>query len=131
MNTTDNLFRVIAGSDLALAQASGMVPRCASDQRSGCIHLNLRRDVETVAGMYFSAEEEPVVLEIRRSDIESRVAVLAAVPGKPWEQLTLHQPNILMSSVVAVHRLEALESGDGVSFRWEQPPGDPSASSTP
>ena len=117
MEISSNLFRVIPQADLDLAVQSGLVPRCAADERSGCVHLNLWQDVETVANAYFTAEERPVALEIRRADIDARLVVGPPAPGKPWQQITLHQPNILLNSVVAVHRLEISHSGARSSFR--------------
>ena len=117
MDISSNLFRVIPQTALDVAVQSGLVPRCASDERSDCVHLNLWQDVETVANAYFSAEERPVALEVRRADIDARLVAGPPAPGKPWQQIILHQPNILMTSVVAVHRLEISHSDARLSFR--------------
>lgn len=118
MEMSDNLFRVIPQTDLDTAVLSGVVPRCASDERSGYVHLNMQQDVEAVANAYFSAGELPVALEIRRSDIQEHLVLGSLDPGKPWRQVSLHQPNILMASVVAVHRLQVVHSGTEASFRF-------------
>ncbi len=112
-----NLFRVVSTDDLRRSEASGRVPRCPSDERSDCIHLNFREDVEAVATAYFSPEENPVALEIRRRDIDGQLTLGDAVPGKPWRQVLLHQPNILFSTVVAVYNLEVVQTGSGHEFR--------------
>lgn len=91
----DNLFRVISAAELALAASSGLVPRCPSDERDNCVHLNHRDDVETVASLYFTVEEAPVALEIRRSDIEEDLAFAPATEAKPFRQVTLARPNVL------------------------------------
>lgn len=118
METMNNLFRVISAEDLRRSEASGLVPRCPSDQRGDCIHLNVREDVEAVAAAYFSPEEKPVALEIRRTDIASQLTLGDAVASKPWQQVLLHQPNILFSTVVAVHNLEVVQTGAGHEFKF-------------
>jgi uncharacterized protein (DUF952 family) len=117
VETVSNLFRVVSAEDLRRAQASGRVPRCPSDDRSNCIHLNFREDVEAVAAAYFSPEEKPVALEIRRVDIAGQLTLGDAVASKPWQQHLLHQPSILFSTVVAVHHLEVVQTGSGHEFR--------------
>ncbi|MDQ3618126.1 MAG: hypothetical protein M3374_05340 [Pseudomonadota bacterium] len=113
-----NLFRVISAEDLRRSEATGLVPRCPSDNRSDCIHLNIREDVEAVAAAYFSPEENPVALEIRRMDISGQLTLGDAVASKPWQQVLLHQPNILLSTVVAVHNLEVVQTGAGNEFKF-------------
>jgi uncharacterized protein (DUF952 family) len=113
----ENLFRVVSATELATARASGLVPRCPSDERSNCVQLNLHRDVETVANLYFTPEEAPVALEIRRSDIEDVLSFSPATQGKPFQQATLACPNVLFSWVVAVHQLVAVQSHDSRSFK--------------
>ncbi|WP_143814156.1 DUF952 domain-containing protein [Novilysobacter spongiicola] len=114
----DNLFRVISAAELALATASGLVPRCPSDERSNCVHLNHRIDVETVANLYFTPDEAPVVLEIRRSDIEEGLAFAPPTEGKPFGQVTLARPNILLTSVVAVHPLDVVQFNSLPTFKF-------------
>ncbi len=117
MAISQNLFRVIGSDDLQIAEASGTVPRCPSDQRRGCVHLNLKENVEAVASAYFSPEERPVALEIRRSDIAAHIELADPDGDKPWQQVLLHQPNIRLSSVVAVHRLVPVQQGAGHGFK--------------
>lgn len=118
MDTISNLFRVVSAADLRRSQASGLVPRCPSDERSDCIHLNVREDVEAVAAAYFSPAEKPVALEIRRADIDDHLTLGDTVAGKPWQQLLLYQSNILFSTVVAVHNLEVVETRAGHEFKF-------------
>ena len=118
MEPMSNLFRVISVDDLRRSQSSGLVPRCPSDKRSDCIHLNVREDVEAVAAAYFSPEENPVVLEIRRTDIAGQLTLGDAVSSKPWQQVLLHQPNILFSTVVAVHNLQVVQTAAGHEFKF-------------
>lgn len=114
----ESLFRVVSAADLASAIASGFVPRCPSDERSNCVHLNIRCDVETVASMYFTPDEAPVALEIRRSDIEDDLTFAPSVAGKPFSQITLARPNVLLSSVVAVHPLIVVVSNNSPTFKF-------------
>ena len=114
----ENLFRVVSAADLASAIASGCVPRCPSDERSNCVHLNSRCDVETVANLYFTPDEAPVALEIRRSDIDGDLAFPPSEPGKPFSQVTLARPNVLFSSVVAVHPLKVVVSNSSPTFKF-------------
>lgn len=114
----ENLFRVVSAADLASAIASGFVPRCPSDQRSNCVHLNIRCDVETVANLYFTPAEGPVALEIRRSDIEEDLTFAPSVAGKPFSQVTLARPNVLLAWVVAVHPLNVVASNNLPTFKF-------------
>ncbi|MGY1426533.1 hypothetical protein [Lysobacter sp. A289] len=114
----DNLFRVISAAELAVATTSGLVPRCPSDERSNCVHLNHRNDVETVANLYFTPDEAPVALEIRRSDIEEGLSFAPATEAKPFGQATLARPNILLEWVVAVHPLHAVQSKSAPTFKF-------------
>lgn len=114
----ENLFRVVSGAELAAAVGSGLLPRCSSDERSNCVHLNFRGDVEAVASLYFSPEEAPVALEIRRSDIEEGLAFSPPTDAKPFRQATLARPNILLSWVVAVHPLEVVRCNGAAEFRF-------------
>lgn len=114
----ENLFRVVSAADLASAIASGRVPRCPSDERNNRVHLNSRCDVETVANLYFTADEAPVALEIRRSDIEEDLAFATSAPGKAFSQITLARPNLLLSSVVAIHPLKVVVSNSLPTFEF-------------
>lgn len=125
MGTMRNLFRVISAEDLRRSKVSGLVPRCPSDDRSDCIHLNFRENVEAVAAAYFSPEENPVALEIRRVDIAGQLTLGDAVASKPWTQHLLHQPNILFSTVIAVHHLEVVQTGSGPEFSSGPAPDSP------
>ena len=101
-----------------MATASGLVPRCPSDHRSNCVHLNHRNDVETVANLYFTPDEAPVALEIRRSDIEESLSFAPATEAKPFGQVTLDRPNVLLEWVVAVHPLQAVQSKSASAFKF-------------
>ena len=114
----DNLFRLISAEELASATASGVVPRCPSDERGNCVHLNHRNDVETVANLYFASYEAPVALEIRRSDIEEGLVFTPATEAKPFGQVTLARPNILLEWVVAVHPLHIVQSKSAPAFKF-------------
>ena len=114
----ENLFRIVSAADLASAIASGCVPRCPSDERSNCVYLNTRCDVETVANLYFTPDEAPVALEIRRSDIDGDLAFPPSAAGKPFSQVTLARPTVLFSSVVAVHPLNVAISNSLPTFRF-------------
>lgn len=115
----DNLFRVVSATQLASATASGMVPRCPSDARNNCVQLNHRHDVETVANLYFTPDEAPVALEIRRSDLEEHLAFAPPTEQKPFGQVTLARPNIQLAWVVAVHPLDVVLPANNVpTFRF-------------
>lgn len=114
----ENVFRVVSAADLASAVATGRVPRCPSDERSNCVHLNHRCDVETVANLYFTPDEAPVVLELRRSDLEGDLAVAPSVAGKPFAQVTLARPNVMLASVVAVHPLNVVVANGLPAFEF-------------
>lgn len=114
----DNLFRAISATELALAQVSGLIPRCPSEERSNCVHLNYRGDVETVANLYFTPDEAPVALEIRRSDIEEGLAFTPSTEEKPFSEVTLARPNISITSVVEVHPLDVVQTNGLPTFRF-------------
>ncbi|MBA2270219.1 MAG: hypothetical protein H0W20_06440 [Chthoniobacterales bacterium] len=75
------------------------------------------KNVGAVATAYFSAEERPVALEIRYSDIAKHITLVGPDDSKPWQQVMLHQPNILFSSVVAVHYLGPSQTGARGGFK--------------
>ena len=113
----DNLFRVISAAELASTVASGLVPRCPSDERGNCVHLNDRCDVETVANLYFTPDEAPVALEVRRQDMEPHLMFSPATQAKPFRQASLARPNILLSWVVAVHPLHLVPRNGVPAFK--------------
>ncbi|MBJ7575453.1 DUF952 domain-containing protein [Luteimonas sp. MC1828] len=105
----ENLFRIVSAAELTTAARSGLVPRCPSDERSNCVHLNRKEDVETVANLYFTPEEAPVALEIRSADIAEDLTFLPATEGKPFQQANLARQYVSFSSVVAVHPLHVVQ----------------------
>lgn len=48
-----NLYRIISNDEWKQTLIDGKVPRCASDNRAGFVHLNKQDDIETVANKYF------------------------------------------------------------------------------
>lgn len=101
----DNLFRVVPARDWEKALATGRVPRCASDERAGRVHLSERDAVEAIANTYFEAAEAPVALEIDRSMIEAQLEWNELTEAKPWRQAHLSLPNVLTEHVLRVHPL--------------------------
>ncbi|MDQ3269281.1 MAG: DUF952 domain-containing protein [Pseudomonadota bacterium] len=107
----ETLFRVVPGDQWQQATRSGVVPRCAADERDDCVHLNVREDVELAADLWFSPEERPVALEIDPSSVRSnlRWELRTKDPVEVWPNL--YVPHLRADQVVAVHRLERDESG--------------------
>jgi hypothetical protein len=71
--------------------------------------------------LYFTPEEAPVALEIRRADIEDDLAFAPPAEGKPFRQATLARPNIPFASVVAVHPLDLVQSNGVPAFKLAAP----------
>ena len=109
-SSAKTLFRVVAADQWKLAAVSGLVPRCPADEREDRIHLNERKDVERVADLWFSPEEQPLALEVDVSAMPSdiRWEPRAREPFETWPNL--HAPNIRVEQVLAVHRLEIDEA---------------------
>lgn len=61
---TKFIYRVISREDWEETVASGGVPRCGNDERDGYVHLSPYETVLETAGLYFTLDEEPLVLEI-------------------------------------------------------------------
>ncbi|MDQ3074169.1 MAG: DUF952 domain-containing protein [Pseudomonadota bacterium] len=101
----DNLFRVVAARDWEKALVTGRVPRCASDERAGHVHLSERSAVETIANAYFEPGEAPLALEIDRGAIEAELEYSEPSEAKPWRQAHLNRPNVLTDQVLRTHPL--------------------------
>ena len=108
----ENLFRVIPACDWEKALVTGRVPRCASDERAGHVHLSERSAVEAIANAYFEPAEAPVALEIDRSRIDAELEWSEPTEAKPWRQAHLGMPDILTAHVVRAHPL-AMAGRDG------------------
>lgn len=96
----ENLFRVVPACDWEEALATGRVPRCASDERAGHVHLSERDAVEAIANAYFEPAEAPVALEIDRSRIDAELEWSEPTEAKPWRQAHLNLPNVLTDHVL-------------------------------
>jgi len=120
----EHLYRVVSLAQWREGEATGRVPRCAADERRDRIHLNRRGEVERVADLWFTLDEEPVALEIDASEAGAslRWEMRTEPPLEVW-------PNLYLAAlparwVVAVHRLEhdaakgfALEASPSVRER--------------
>ena len=111
----DTLFRVVAASQWEQALATGWVPRCPADERRDRVHLNERKDVERVAGLWFVADEQPVALELDVTSVASSLCwePRAEAPFETWPNL--HIRNIPLGIVVAVRPLRPDPAG---GFRY-------------
>jgi len=58
------VYRIVGMEDWRMAQATGKVPKCGSDQASGFVHLSGADTLLETAALYFEPSEEPVALEI-------------------------------------------------------------------
>lgn len=104
----DTLFRVLPRADWELALATGLVPRCPSDERRDRIHLNARDSVERAASLWFTREEEPVAIEIDVTTLAAdiRWEMRTEEPLEVWPHL--HALHIPADLVVKVYLLEPL-----------------------
>ena len=112
-----HLYRVVPAVHWHEALQTGAVPRCPADRRLDRVHLNKLEDVELVANLWFTGEEEPVVLEV---DVESFGECVRwearSDPGGVWPNL--YAPAIPTKNVVRVLTLEQqLDQNGAVSFR--------------
>lgn len=104
-SSAKTLFRVVSSDQWRQAAASGLVPRCPADEREDRVHLNERKDVERVADLWFSPEEQPLALEIDVPSLPSdiRWELRVKSPFDIWPNLYVR--NIRVEQVVAIHRL--------------------------
>ncbi len=102
---------MIPACDWQEALATGRVPRCASDERAGHVHLSERSAVETIANAYFEPVEAPLALEIDRRLIESQLDWSEPTEAKPWRQANLSLPNVLAEHVLRIHPLLVVNRG--------------------
>lgn len=111
----DHLYRVVPASHWDQALRSGSVPRCAADTRLDRVHLNKREDVELVANLWFTPEEQPVVLEVEVASLADHIRWEAreSAPDGVWPNL--YMPAIPARNVVRVIGLEHLTESDGRS----------------
>lgn len=102
----DYLYRVVPKKDWIEALSCGLVPRCPADRRKNRVHLNKLADVELVANLWFSAEEEPIVLEVHVSGLTEHLKWEASEeePYGTWPNL--HVEGIPVERVVRIFRLE-------------------------
>ncbi|MDQ3288791.1 MAG: DUF952 domain-containing protein [Pseudomonadota bacterium] len=123
------LYRIVSSEQWQQAKNSGLVPRCAADERDDCVHLNLRQDVEHAADLWFSPEEMPLALELDVTSVQSciRWELRTREPMEVWPNLYL--PNLRTEQVIAVHRLVRDEPGGG--FRFAAPEASPPAIGLP
>ena len=113
----DHLYRVVPASHWQEALMSGFVPRCAADERLDRVHLNKLEDVELAARLGFTAEEEPVALEIEVSSLAEhlRWELRATPPEGVWPNLYVRA--IPTQNVVRVLTLVHLTERGASFFR--------------
>ena len=109
----DHLYRVVPASHWQEALRSGSVPRCAADIRLDRVHLNKLEDVELAANLWFTAEENPVVLEVEVSSLAEHLKWEAreTPPQGVWPNL--YVPAIPIANVVRVLTLEERQDETG------------------
>ena len=112
-----SLFRVTSLSAWQEAISTGLLARCAADQRDDCVHLSAREHVETVASAFFAPSEEPVALEPDPVALSPYVTWLPPCAAKPWPQARLHLPNIRTVHVLSVRPLLVAPTGSALAFR--------------
>ena len=61
------VYRVISKEDWIMAQDTGLIPRCDSDNRDGFVHLSTSDTMLETAQLYFDPEEHPLIIEILAS----------------------------------------------------------------
>lgn len=88
------LYRIMSKDEWLISQYDGKVPRCKSDERDNCIHLNKYEDIVAVTNLYFVKEEEPVVIEIDAEKYREQINWLPPSLVKPW-----HQPNLNLDNI--------------------------------
>lgn len=88
------LYRIISTEEWITSKEQGKVPRCRSDDRQNCIHLNKYEDIILVANQYFIKEEKPVVIEIDSEIFKGQITWVSPTTEKPWHQPILRFENI-------------------------------------
>ena len=95
------VYRVISKEDWAMAQETGLIPRCGSDNHDGFVHLSTADTMLETAQLYFSPQENPLIIEI-----------LASVLGSDlrWESVPLREGKLfphLYSEGIPLHAVVA------------------------
>lgn len=114
----DHLYRVVSAAHWHEAIRSGAVPRCPADTRMDRVHLNKFEDVELAANLWFTAEEEPVVLEVEVASLGEHLRWEAREDPPEGVWPNLYVPAIPTENVVRVLALEQrLDESGSSSFR--------------
>ncbi|MGD9583022.1 MAG: DUF952 domain-containing protein [Lysobacterales bacterium] len=111
-----SIFRITSLSDWQVALATGVLPRCAADRRDDCVHVNAADDSAQVASAFFSADEQPLALELDQLALAPKVTWLPPTLAKPWRQGRAAIPNILVAQVLAARALLPVNSESGEGF---------------
>lgn len=113
--TMQYLYRVVPKAEWHASLERETVPRCPADERHNRIHLNELKDVELAANLWFTPEEEPVVLEIDVSGLAEhlRWEERTSAPHGVWPHLYLYA--IPTSHIVRVLALDLQSDETGVS----------------
>lgn len=105
------VYRVIVPSDWRNAQETGHIPAVEVDQLDGYFHLSPGDQILATAGLYFSPDQAPAVLEFEAE---------ALGPGLVWEPVAeragrlfphLYAETLLLSAARALIELIALPDG--------------------
>ena len=67
------LYKIVTQSDWSLAQTKGVIPLSAIDRRDGFIHLSTEDQFIETANLYFSAVDQPLVIELDRALVVGEV----------------------------------------------------------
>lgn len=93
------LYRILSKEEWLISQQQGKVPRCKSDVRDNCIHLNKYEDIVAVSNAYFIKEENPVVIEIDAEKYRDQITWISPTALKPWQQPNLVLDNIPLNEI--------------------------------
>ena len=112
--TEKTIYRIVTESELQEAKATGRVPRNASDEASGFIHLSPYSEVLTTAQRYYTDYATLSVLEVSVEDLG---------PELRWEPVSsrknVHFPHLYASNIpwAAVCQVHTVKLDNG-RFDW-------------
>ena len=64
LSSPQKVYRVVSYTDWLETQQTQRVPRCGADDRDGFVHLSTAETMLETANLYFTPEEQPLILEI-------------------------------------------------------------------
>lgn len=109
------VYRVIVPSDWRKAKETGQIPAVEVDQRDGYFHLSPRDQILVTAGLYFSPDQAPAVIELEAEALGAGL-VWEPVPERAGRMFPhLYAETLPLSAARALIELKVMPDG-GYAF---------------